>query len=83
MEYRTRKTERKLDFRPRRKIEEELHRKAVSKRFLELRDKAVEGTSDWRIMMVMAEEMGCTTNNVRHLLLKSGTICLKRKVRRR
>lgn len=75
--------ERKLDFRPRRKIEEELHRKAVSKRFLELREKSVEGTSDWRIMMVMAEEMGCTTNNVRHLLLKDGTIKVKRKAAKR
>ena len=83
MGYRARKTDEKIDFRPRRQIEEERHRKAVSARFLELREKTVEGTSDYRIMVVMAEEMGCTAQNVRNLLLKDGTIKVKRKVAKR
>lgn len=79
MGYEARKTERKIDIRPPRQVAEERHRNAVRARFLELKGTTVEGTSDWRIMVVMAEEMGCTTQNIRNLLLKTGTIQVRRK----
>lgn len=68
----------KIDLRTPLQRERDLHRQRVVKAFRRLRDSVCEGTSNERIMVAIAEEMGCTRQNVRAILLKCGVIKRKK-----
>ena len=50
------------------------HRQRIVEAFRRLRGSVCEGTSDNRICVAIAEELGCTQQNVRATLLKCGEI---------
>ena len=62
----------KIDFRSPIRIEQEKRRKEIVSLYIEYKRKAKEGSSDSRIMAVVAEKVGCTMQNVRACLMKHG-----------
>ena len=62
----------KIDFRSPIRIEQEKRRKEIVNLYIAYKKKAKEGSSDSRIMAVVAEKVGCTMQNVRVCLMKHG-----------
>lgn len=55
------------------------HRERAVRIFNRIKEHSVEGTTDNRVMVGVAEEMGCTRQNVRMLLVRAGVITPKRR----
>ena len=62
----------KIDFRSPLRIEQERRRNEIVSTFLDYKEAASDGSSDSRIMDAVAKKVGCTTQNVRAILLKQG-----------
>lgn len=67
------------DFRTPQQKKLEEKRKSIVTMFTNYRAKATADTSDYRIMQVIASQIGCTTPNVRTILIKAQVIKPKRK----
>ena len=70
----------KIDFRSPAKMEAEKRRKEIVALYLEYKSKAVAGSPEYRIMEAVARKVGCTQQNVRVHLIKSGVYTPKKKV---
>lgn len=62
------------DFRTPRQKAIAARREEAASIFAWLKENSVEGTTDNRIMYGVAEQMGCTRQNVRVLLISAGVI---------
>lgn len=69
----------KIDFRNPRVKEAEERRKQIVALYLDYKSKAVEGSSDYRIMEAVAHKVGCTQQNVRVQLINAGVYKVKQK----
>lgn len=67
------------DFRTPLQKQQDERRKNIIAMFADCRAKAVEGTSDSRIMLAISQHIGCTPQNVRACLVKAGVIVPKRR----
>ena len=69
----------KIDFRSPARLEAEKRRKTIKALFLDLKSKAVTGSPDTRIMEEVARRVGCTPQNVRVQLIKTGVYTPKKR----
>lgn len=64
----------KIDLRTPLEIQHEERRKNVVKLFIDFKSRAMEGTSDSRLMQAVSQKVGCTQQNVRYILIKEGVL---------
>ena len=68
------------DFRtPLQKQQDERKKKNIIAMFADFRAKAPAETSDSRIMLAVSQQVGCTQQNVRVILIKAGLITPKKR----
>lgn len=67
------------DFRTPLQKRQEERRRSIIAMFADFRAKATAETSDYRIMTVVAQQVGCTPQNVRATLLRANIIKPKRR----
>lgn len=67
------------DFRTPLQKQQDERKKNIIAMFADFRAKAPAGTSDSRIMLAVSQNVGCTQQNVRCILIKAGVIKPKRR----
>lgn len=64
----------KIDLRTPAEKQQEERRKSIVSLFLDMKARAITGTSDSRIMGAVSQKVGCTQQNVRYILVKEGVL---------
>lgn len=69
------------DFRTPLQKQQDERKKSVISMFADFRSKADESVSNSRIMAVIASRVGCTSQNVRVILVKEGLLKVKKRIK--
>lgn len=64
----------KIDLRTPLEKQQEERRKNIVKMFLDMKARAIVGTSDSRLMQAVSMKVGCTQQNVRYILIREGVL---------
>lgn len=70
------------DFRTPLQKQQDERRQSIIAMFVDFRSKADSRTSDYRVMSVVAQKIGCTPQNVRAALIRENVITPKKRIRR-